>query len=138
MSIKASGNHSNLDLPVEGGILHGTKDDIRLWMGRPADHISRLVDLKQGQVHTAGDIKQHAACSANIDIQQRTGNSDVGRVQRTRLTARLADGHQSRASRRHDCFDVREVQVNQPWYGDQVADTLDALAKHIVSQAESI
>src|SRR2546421_3319243 len=93
LSIKACCNHSNLDLPIKGGVLHCSKDDIGLWMCSRADDISRLIDLKQRQVHAPGDIKEDAAGPADIYVQQGAGNGHVRRIYSTRIAARLANRH---------------------------------------------
>src|SRR6266516_6242647 len=93
LSIKAGCNHGNLDFPIIVGILHCSKDDIRLWMRSPADDIRSLIDLKQRQVHAAGDIKQDATSSADIYVQQGAGNGYVGGIYSTSIAARLANRH---------------------------------------------
>src|SRR5258706_7552023 len=92
--IEASGNHSNLHLTIESGILHRAKDDIGLWMSSLAYDISRLVHLVEGQIKTASDIKEHTASSVNIDIQQRTGNGYMRRIYGAGLTRGLTNRHQ--------------------------------------------
>ena len=69
MSIKASCNHGNLDLPIKGRVLHCSKNDIRLWMRSSADDIRRFIDLKQRQVHAAGDIEQDASGPTDVYVQ---------------------------------------------------------------------
>src|SRR5437588_7472 len=43
-----------------------------------------------------------------------------------------------RAGVTHDRLDVGEVQVDETWHGDQVADALHALAQHVIHDAEGI
>jgi len=39
---------------------------------------------------------------------------------------------------RHDRFHIGEIEVDQPGYGHQIGDTLDAVAKHVVGTPERL
>ena len=64
--------------------------------------------------------------------------SPSGRPRRAVLAAGDADAHQRRAGVAHDRAHVREVEVDQPGHRDQVGDALDALAQHVVGDAEGV
>src|SRR5436305_12189609 len=93
LPIKARCNHRNLDLPIIGGILHCSKDDISLWMCSPANDISSLIDLEQRQIHAPGDIKEDAARSADIYVQQGAGYGHMRCIYGTSIATRLANRH---------------------------------------------
>src|SRR6185312_7804558 len=117
-TIKARCNHRNLNLTIEGWILHSTKDDICLRMSCTTDDISRFVYLEEGHIHSTSNIEKNASRPANIDIQQRTGNRNLSSINGTRITVRLANRHQRGTSRRHNRFHISKVQINQTWYGN--------------------
>ena len=54
------------------------------------------------------------------------------------LAARPADAHERGAGVLHDRADVGEVEVDQARHRDDVADALDALAQHVVDDAEGV
>ncbi len=62
----------------------------------------------------------------------------LGRVGGPVLAAGDADAHERRARLAHDRAHVGEVEVDQPGHRDQVGDALDALAQHVVGDAERI
>ena len=136
--LKASCNHRNLNSAIITGILHSAKDNICFRVSSLADNISSLIYLEQGHIHTTSDIEEHTTRSTDINVQQRTGNSDLRCIDGPCLTFSFTDSHQSGTGSRHNCFHVGEVQVNQARNGDQIADTLDTLPQHIISQPESI
>ena len=51
---------------------------------------------------------------------------------------RAADAHERRAGVLHDRAHVGEVEVDESGHGDDVADALDALAEHVVDDAEGV
>src|SRR6266566_1505878 len=67
-----------------------------------------------------------------------TGNRYVRRIYGARLAACLANCHQCRASRRHNGFHVSKVQVDKPWYRNQITNALNALAQHVICQTKSL
>src|SRR5205085_10808224 len=90
-------NHGNLNLPIKGRVLHFSKNDIRLGMCSSANDIRGFIDLKQRQVHAAGDIEQHATGPTDIYVQYRAGNGRVRGIYGTSIVLRLANRHYSRA-----------------------------------------
>src|SRR5205823_4099162 len=125
-------------LPIVGRVLHGTEDNIGLCVSSTTDHIGGLVDLKEGQVHTTGDVKKNTTCTTDVDIEQRAGNGNLGGIEGTSLSTGLTNSHEGRAGRRHDGLDVGKVQVDQTRNGDQVTNALDTLTKNVIGQTECL
>jgi hypothetical protein len=46
------------------------------------------------------------------------------------------DGHQGSSSALQSCPDASEVQIEQAWACDELADSLNALAKHIICHTQ--
>src|SRR5579884_4213022 len=136
LAVKAGGDDGNLDLAIIGRVLHRAEDDVGLWMRRLADNISCLVDLVERQVGAAGNIEEYTARPADIDVEQRAGNRQLGGINGTRLAAALTDGHEGRTGLRHDRLHVSEVKVDEAGDGNQVADALNALTQHIIGQLQ--
>jgi hypothetical protein len=66
-------------------------------------------------------------------------SSDVSsRLDRAVLPAGDADAHQRRAGVAHDRPYVCEVEVDEPGHGDEIGDSLDALAKDVVDHPERV
>ncbi|BCJ34962.1 hypothetical protein Athai_24650 [Actinocatenispora thailandica] len=107
-------------------------------MRRVGDQLGRVVDLEQTQIGTAGDGQQHAAGPVHALLQQRAGDRALRRLDRPVVAARTADAHQRRAGVGHHALDVGEVEVDQPWRGDQVGDALDTGQQHLVGLAERV
>src|SRR5437764_284187 len=59
-SIKAGGNHSNLDMPIKAGILYRTENDISFGMRGLADDIRGIIDLHQRHIHAPRNVEEHA------------------------------------------------------------------------------
>ena len=87
----------------------------------------------------AGDVEEHAAWRPSMV----TSSSGLVIACWAASTARVSPvarpiGHQRRAAVRHDRLDVGKVQVDQAGHGDQVRDALDALAQHVIGDAEGL
>ena len=126
------------DLVAHALVDDRAEDDVRLRVGRLLDDLGRLVDLEQAQARAAGDVEQHALGAGDVDLEQRAGDRLAGGVRGAALAAGAADAHQRRAGVLHDRAHVGEVEVDQAGHGDQVADALDALAQHVVHDAEGV
>ena len=87
---------------------------------------------------TAGDVEQDPHRALDRLLQQRRGDSDLGRLGGAVLAAGRSDTHQGAAGVAHDRADVSEVEVDEPGNSDQVGDPLDALAQHVVRLAERV
>ena len=74
----------------------------------------------------------------DVELEERAGDGLLGGFDCAVLTARTADAHQRGARVLHDRADVREVLVDEARHRDDVADALDALAQHVVHDAERI
>ena len=116
----------------------GAEDDVRLRVGGLLDHLGRLVDLEQAEVAAAGDVEQDAAGALDVDLEQRAHDRLPWRPRRrgSRRCRRRCPSCCCRLA--HDRLDVREVEVDEPGHGDQVADALHALAQHVVDDAEGV
>src|SRR5690242_937723 len=134
--IESGRNDRNLDFSIKRWILNSAKDDIRLRMCCFTDDICGLIHLIERQIKTTCNIEQHTSSAINIDIQQRAGNRYSCSIYRASFATGFSDCHQCRTCRRHDRFHVSKVQIDQPWYGNQVTDTLNALSQDIISQAK--
>src|SRR5947208_12997367 len=101
-----------------------------------ADDSSCFVDLKECQVRSASDIEENATCATDVDIEQGTGDSNLSGVDSPIITTGFTNYHECGACCRHDRFHISEVQVNEPWHRNQIADALNALTQDIVSKTE--
>jgi len=97
-----------------------------------------LIDIEQRQVRATGHIEQDAASAVNGDVQQLAGDGHLGRNPGFVFTAGMTHSHQGRAAFGHDRLDIGKIQVDQTGDGDQFGNALDALAQHIISNAEGI
>ena len=98
----------------------------------------RLVDLEQAEARAAGDVEQDALGARDVDLEQRAGDRLAGGLRGAVLAARAADAHERGAGVLHDRAHVGEVEVDEAGHRDQVADALDALAQHVVDDAEGV
>src|SRR5579875_3819290 len=89
--IKAGSNDGDLDTAIEFRILYGPEDDVCVRVRGAADDIGGLVDLEERHVHAARDIEEHAASAANLDIEQRAGDSKMRGINGARVAAGLAN-----------------------------------------------
>jgi hypothetical protein len=92
----------------------------------------------EAEVGAAGDVEQDALRTGDVDLEERAGDRLARRLDGPVLALAAADAHQRRPGVAHDRADVREVEVDEAGHRDDVADALDALAKHVVDDAEGV
>ncbi len=136
-ALKTRGDHGDADCILHVRIDDRAKDQVDIRVSGFLDDRSRLVDVEEGQVWTTGDVEQDTPCAVDGDVQQLAGDGLLGSDAGCVFALGCADRHQRRAALGHDRAHVGKVQVDQTRNGDQLGDTLDALAQHIICHAES-
>ena len=135
----AGGDDGDPDLARQPVVDGGAEDDVRVLGRSGTDRLRGLVHLDQRHVVAAGDREQDPGSAGDLLVDQRRAERALGGFLRAVLAARgEADAHQGGARVLHDRAHVGEVEVDQPGHRDQVADTLDALAQHVVGDLERI
>src|SRR5450759_4977319 len=103
-----------------------------------ADLLGCLGHLEEGEARRAGDVEQDPLRAGDVDLEERACNRLLGSLEGAALAGRPADSHQGRAGVVHDRLHVGEVEVDQAWNRDDVADPLDTLPEHVVHHAERV
>ena len=135
---KAGSNDGDAHLVVHILVDAGAEDDVGLAVGGLHDQVGGLVDVDDAHVLAAGNINQHRARAVDVGFKQRALDGVLGSLHHAVFTLAGADAHMGQAAGLHDGLDVSEVQIDKGRHGDQVADALDALAQHVVGDAEGL
>src|ERR1700741_4107569 len=93
---------------------------------------------KRLRVDGPGVFEGEALGALDVALKEGARDPHPGRLDRPVLARRPADPHQRRPGVLHDRPDVGAVEVDQPGHRDDVADPLDALAQHVVDDAERV
>ena len=137
-AIEAGRDDRDHDLVAEPLVEARPEDDVGLRVGRGADLLGRLGHLEQAEARRAGDVEQDALGAGDVDLEERAGDRHPGGLDGAVLALGAADPHESRAGVAHDRANVGEIEIDESWHGDDVADALDALAEDVVDDAEGI
>jgi hypothetical protein len=137
-TVEARRDHRDANLVAKAVVDDGAEDDVGVGVCRLGDELGRLVDLEQAEVGPTGDREQDAVRTVDGRLQQRTGDGHLRRGHRPVLAARRPDAHQRRPRVGHHALDVGEVEVDQPWCGDEVGDARDTLQEHLVGLLERV
>src|SRR5712664_3944642 len=136
---KACRYYGDLDAVLHVVVLHGAKNDIRVFVRRFLNHTRSFVNFVQREARAAGNIDQDALRALNgIVFKERAGNGAVRRVHRAVRSSRHRGAHHSIALAMHDGFHIREVAVNDAGHRNNIRDALHRLTQDVVSDTESI
>ena len=94
--------------------------------------------LDEREVVAARDGEQDPARADDLGVDQRRAERALRGLAGAGRAGRVADAHERRARVLHDGAHVGEVEVDQARGRDQVADSLDALAEHVVGDLEGV
>ncbi|CCX42539.1 putative uncharacterized protein [Clostridium sp. CAG:1024] len=124
-------------------IAHGVvdiraEDDVCLGIGILRDDLGSLIDFEQAEIRTAGDVHEDAARAVDAGFEQRALDSLTRCLRCTLFAGGVSDAHVREAFFLHDGLDIRKVKVDHGGNRDEVGNALDALAEHVVCNAERI
>ena len=135
--IEARRDHGDLDRSGHPVVVDAAELDLGLRVGGLLNDRRRLVDLVERQVRPSRDVDQNAARAFDRRVfQQRRGDGGLSGVDRAVLPFRHGGPHERPPHIRHDLLDVGEVEVDLSRTIDQIRDSLDRLAQHVVGDLE--
>ena len=116
-----------------------TRDDVAVGHDFTRDALCRLIDFIHGQVRTAGDVQQQALGRGQVDIvEQRVGNRQLSRVNRTVFTFSLTCAHHGLAHNGHQRANVCEIEVDVARTHDQVGNGPNAVVKDFIRHLQRV
>ncbi len=114
-----------------------TENDIRFRVHLVADAVHRFVHLEQRQIRPAGDVHQHRARAFERHIvEQRVADRRFRRLQRAAVAGCFAGAHHRLAHFAHHRADIREVEVDETRFHDQIRHPAHAAMQHFIREAE--
>src|SRR6266446_10645011 len=97
------------------------------------------MDFAEGEVCAAGNVHQNARSARDRDVvEKRAGDRLLCRFDGAILTAADSGSHERRAAFLHDCPHVGEIDVHEPGYADEGADSLGGMKQHFVCLLERV
>ena len=137
--VDAGRHHRDADDTFEVCIEGGADDDVGVRIGLVADPGRSLVNLEQRQVLAAGDGDDQAAGALDRGIlDQGIGNRSDGRVEHALRAGSLAPAHHGLALLAHDRKNVGEIEIDQAFLDDEVADAGHARIEHLIGHREGV
>ena len=103
------------------------------------DDVGSFTDLVEQQIGPSSNIDENTARSLNRAVfQQPAGDCFFRCFDSPILSACRAGAHQRHSHSRHHSAHISEIQIDQPWNGDQIGNALNSLTENVVCDAECI
>ena len=128
--LKAGSDHGNADFICMTGIIHGSKDHIRVLAYLLLYIACSLVGINQRDI--TGYIDDDMSRSGDSSLQKRTGYSLFYRLQRLVVPSCRTDTDMRNTLVGHDCLYICEVKIDQGRHIDQIRDPLYCLLQHLI------
>src|SRR6267378_2489744 len=136
---EASCDYGDLDAVLHVVVLHGAKNDVRVFVRRFLNHARSFVNFVQSEARAAGNIDQNSLCALNgIVFEERAGNGAVRSIHGAVRAGGYGGTHHGVALAMHDGFHVREVAIDDAGYRNDIRDALHRLTQDVISDTESI
>src|SRR6266436_1209614 len=136
---EACRDYGDLDAVLHVVVLHGAKDDVRVFVRRFLDHAGSFVNFVQREARAAGNVDEDALSALNgIVFEERAGNGTVRSIHGAIRAGGYSGTHHGVALAVHDGFHVREVAVNDAGHRDDVRNALHGLTQDVIRDTERI
>jgi len=136
---EAGGDDGDLDLVAETFIEYSAEDDIGVFVGGVLNNGGGLVDLRELERAGTRDVDQDAAGTVDrTGFEQRRGHRGDRSIGSAGGAGTRGSSHHGIAHASHGRLDIGEVTVDDTGDRDDVGDALNALAEHIVGDAETL
>ena len=120
LAIKPSSDNRDDHLVFKLWLERRSKDNISIRTDRTGNYLGCLLNFCHTHIIATGHVKQHALCTVNRHLDQRTLDRLLSGLHRTVLAIGPTDSHQRRTSPTHHRLDISKVEINQTMLGNQL------------------
>lgn len=112
---------------------HVPHEDLGIFrVGKLDEILHGVVRFADAEVRPRADVDEEPLGALDARFQQRAVGRGFRRQPRALIAYPFAEAHQSDPRVLHDCPDVGEVDIDEPWEENDIADALHALAQDVV------
>ena len=135
----AGGDNRDANSVPQAVIERGANNDIGIGINFLTDTACCLIDLVKRQCRAADDRQQQALSPVQRHvIDQRIGNSLLGRQDRAPVAFGFARSHHRGAHALQHRPDVGKIEIDQPFLDDQIDDARDPRIENLVGKHERL